>query len=93
MTWANSRQYCEDNGGQLVVITSEEKQNYLASKCNDISCWIGLREVDGGDGNWQWIDGIVFLHLYHTVEFNDYYLFTQFVNSSLKFEFPIIIFY
>ena len=60
MNWENARQYCEDNCGHLVVITSKEKQNYLASICNDMSCWIGLREVDGRDGNWQWVNGIFF---------------------------------
>ncbi|KAI2668912.1 CD209 antigen [Labeo rohita] len=45
-SWSDSRQYCRDHGGDLVIINTEEKQE---------SVWIGLSDTED-EGNMKWVD-------------------------------------
>ena len=58
MTWNEAKAYCENLGGHLVSITSQEEQAYITellnSHDNTKNCyWIGL---SGSKDNWQWVD-------------------------------------
>uniref|UniRef100_A0A8C9RBT5 C-type lectin domain-containing protein n=1 Tax=Scleropages formosus TaxID=113540 RepID=A0A8C9RBT5_SCLFO len=46
-TWEESRQYCANYGGHLVIIDSEEE---LVTE----KYWIGLTDAEG---EWTWVDG------------------------------------
>ena len=59
MTWTKAESYCENLGGHLVSITTQEEQDYITkllnSHANTQNCyWIGLY---GSNNNWQWVDG------------------------------------
>ena len=52
---------CEDKGGHLVTITSEEENNFVLNKLMGYSgganhLWLGLNDLDE-DGNFEWITG------------------------------------
>ncbi|KAL4648581.1 CD209 antigen-like protein E [Arapaima gigas] len=53
-SWASSRQHCRQRGGDLVIISSQEEQNFI-SKLNG-EFWIGLSDTDK-EGTWKWVDG------------------------------------
>ncbi|XP_039608886.1 C-type lectin domain family 4 member C-like [Polypterus senegalus] len=47
LTWKDSRDFCTSMGGHLVIIESEEEQNFLlnkTAKTTDNSYWIGLTD-------------------------------------------------
>ena len=56
MTWEEAKVVCENKGGHLVVITSEEEQNFVCGLLDNgtrNSYWMGgFKNVDG---SWQWI--------------------------------------
>ncbi|XP_030844170.1 snaclec CTL-Eoc124-like [Strongylocentrotus purpuratus] len=58
-TWSDARTYCQDNGGDLAVISSHEQTAFLVTytlKSTDgWNYWIGLHDSDG-DGQFTWID-------------------------------------
>ncbi|XP_059901050.1 C-type lectin domain family 4 member F-like [Gadus macrocephalus] len=53
-SWMASRQDCQDRGADLVVIHSEEEQNFINNFC--CAVWIGLNDR-GSESNWKWVDG------------------------------------
>ncbi|KAM9449626.1 uncharacterized protein Hap1MRO34_022142 [Clarias gariepinus] len=55
-TWNDSRQYCRDNGADLVIINSKEEQEFIGKKLGMSDFWIGLSERRI-DGQWKWVDG------------------------------------
>ncbi|XP_048051416.1 CD209 antigen-like protein 2 isoform X2 [Megalobrama amblycephala] len=53
-SWSDSRQYCRDHGGDLVIIRTEEKQRHITSLVKD-NVWIGLSDIEN-EGMWKWVD-------------------------------------
>ncbi|XP_035991379.1 C-type lectin domain family 4 member G isoform X1 [Fundulus heteroclitus] len=58
-TWEESRQYCQNQKADLVVIDSLEEQEFISNHSSyyyDVyhGYWLGLRHVDN---NWTWVDG------------------------------------
>nr|XP_039323049.1 CD209 antigen-like [Saimiri boliviensis boliviensis] len=56
--WHDSVTACREVGAQLVVIKSDEEQNFLqlqSSRRNRLT-WIGLSDLKQ-EGTWQWVDG------------------------------------
>ncbi|XP_039598859.1 C-type lectin domain family 4 member E-like [Polypterus senegalus] len=57
-TWADSRDNCTSMGGHLVIIESQEEQNFLLNKTRsktDKSHWIGLTDQKA-EGQYLWVD-------------------------------------
>ncbi|TRY55566.1 hypothetical protein DNTS_023159 [Danionella cerebrum] len=52
--WTESRQYCRNNGADLVMIKTEEKQSFISSRVNE-RVWIGLSDADE-EWKWKWVD-------------------------------------
>ncbi|XP_048051393.1 CD209 antigen-like protein B [Megalobrama amblycephala] len=53
-SWSDSRQYCRDRGGDLVIIDTEVKQRSISSFIK-ASVWIGLSDIEN-EGNMKWVD-------------------------------------
>uniref|UniRef100_A0AAY4ARC4 C-type lectin domain-containing protein n=2 Tax=Denticeps clupeoides TaxID=299321 RepID=A0AAY4ARC4_9TELE len=53
-TWNKSRKYCQDRGGDLVVIRNKWEHMLLNERRLD--GWLGLTD-QGQDGTWKWVDG------------------------------------
>ncbi|KAL1281232.1 hypothetical protein QQF64_000035, partial [Cirrhinus molitorella] len=53
-SWSDSRQYCRDHGGDLVIINSEEKQRFISSFTVE-RVWIGLSDREQ-EGKMTWVD-------------------------------------
>lgn len=59
LSWTEAKRYCEDMGGYLVTITSEDEQKVveeIVSKGNKYQYWLGGTDK-GSEGHWQWITG------------------------------------
>ncbi|KAI5618204.1 C-type lectin domain family 9 member A-like isoform X1 [Silurus asotus] len=59
LTWTKSQEYCSEIGGYLVVIDSQEKQEYISQHINDYydtyrGFWIGLAKKEN---MWIWSTG------------------------------------
>ncbi|XP_072511425.1 C-type lectin domain family 4 member E isoform X2 [Notamacropus eugenii] len=60
MTWTASLKNCEEMGGSLAVINTQEEQHFLfRAKPKGREFYIGLTD-QVVDGNWQWVDGTPF---------------------------------
>ncbi|XP_067236971.1 C-type lectin domain family 4 member D-like isoform X3 [Chanodichthys erythropterus] len=56
--WSDSRHFCQDRGGYLVMIKSEEKQRLVTSfmkKRINKNVWIGLSDTEN-EGIMKWVD-------------------------------------
>ena len=55
ITWEDAKKRCEDKGGHLATITSQDEENFVEQKVNTNSYnyyWLGATDVDG---SWQWV--------------------------------------
>ncbi|XP_051560247.1 CD209 antigen-like isoform X3 [Myxocyprinus asiaticus] len=52
-SWSDSRQFCRDHGGDLVIINSEEEQRFISSFKKNV--WIGLSDIEK-EGKMKWVD-------------------------------------
>ncbi|XP_051993549.1 CD209 antigen-like protein E [Xyrauchen texanus] len=52
-SWSDSRQFCRDRGGDLIIINTEEKQRFISSFKE--RAWIGLSDIEN-KGNMKWVD-------------------------------------
>ncbi|XP_068128057.1 asialoglycoprotein receptor 1-like [Hyperolius riggenbachi] len=53
-SWTESKRTCETMNSHLVVINSEEEQDFLFVLTKGKYTWIGLTDVSG---TWKWVDG------------------------------------
>ncbi|XP_018109142.2 hepatic lectin isoform X2 [Xenopus laevis] len=56
MDWNKARDLCLKRESDLVVITSENEQDFLHETTQDGRYWIGLSDTDE-EGIWIWVDG------------------------------------
>ena len=66
LTWSQAKKRCEDLGGHLATITSNQEDEYIkrllpTAKKEELHFWIGLTD-DGREGRWKWITGEVSKH-------------------------------
>ncbi|XDV38143.1 hypothetical protein PO909_007612 [Leuciscus waleckii] len=54
LTWSNSRQYCKNNGGDLIILNTEVKQRTITSLLSE-RMWIGLNDIQQ-EGSMRWVD-------------------------------------
>ena len=58
MTWTDAKEYCEELGGHLLTITSDEENNYfidsLFSQSSKSLCWLG-GYYDATKYKWKWV--------------------------------------
>ncbi|XP_072000805.1 asialoglycoprotein receptor 1-like isoform X2 [Engystomops pustulosus] len=52
--WEDAKKICETKSAHLVVINSEEEQNFIFGITTGKYTWIGLTDVSG---EWKWVDG------------------------------------
>lgn len=53
-TWEASRNYCQQQGADLVIIDTREELNFVKKTYSII--WIGLSREEHGN-MWKWVDG------------------------------------
>ncbi len=61
LTWTDARAYCQQRGGDLVVIESAEENEVVRKLIEDYAinpqgCWIGASDV-ASEGVWRWVNG------------------------------------
>ncbi|XP_047672561.1 C-type lectin domain family 1 member B-like isoform X3 [Tachysurus fulvidraco] len=54
LNWTQSRDYCVEKGGHLVIITSQTEQDFLFSQIG-VTHWIGLNDLET-EGQWMWVN-------------------------------------
>lgn len=60
--WHDAKKACEQMGGHLVTITSEEEDRFVVSLSKPLTStegglvWIGCSD-EAKEGDWQWVDG------------------------------------
>lgn len=73
-TWQESRLYCQERGADLLIINTEQEQDFARLTFSERR-WIGLREPDQ-EKVWKWVDSsLVTISFWHTGEpsnFGDY---------------------
>ncbi|XP_047665775.1 C-type lectin domain family 6 member A-like isoform X1 [Tachysurus fulvidraco] len=54
LNWEQSRDYCVEKGGHMVIITSQTEQNFVVSQIGETH-WIGLNDLET-EGQWMWVN-------------------------------------
>ncbi|XP_053868595.1 C-type lectin domain family 4 member G-like isoform X1 [Malaclemys terrapin pileata] len=53
--WSYAKQACKDQGAMLIIIDSNQKQEFLTKNANGKQYWIGLHDVSN-EGTFIWVD-------------------------------------
>lgn len=53
-SWDEARQDCKSRGADLVIINTQQEQEFVSSLNKEV--WIGLSDVNV-EGQWRWVDG------------------------------------
>lgn len=75
LTWEDAQRFCEEQGGHLAVITSEEENDFLRS-CLDRegfkSAYFGFSDA-ANEGEWEWVTGeeVTYTNWYENEPNND----------------------
>ncbi|KAL1276166.1 hypothetical protein QQF64_035789 [Cirrhinus molitorella] len=80
-SWSDSRQYCKDRGGDLVIINSEEKQRLISPLIKE-RVWIGLSDRET-KGNMKWVDNSPLKQVFWAEEEIDVWQFGNLTYSKL----------
>ncbi|XP_040202229.1 CD209 antigen-like protein D isoform X2 [Rana temporaria] len=56
LSWTSAQMMCLNRGSYLVIITSQEEQEFLNQHINKKTYWIGLTD-EKTEGTFQWVDG------------------------------------
>ncbi|XP_034563426.1 C-type lectin domain family 10 member A-like [Notolabrus celidotus] len=61
LTWSSSRAWCQTQGGDLLIINSEEEQSFIFESSRAVQqsgsrLWIGMTDAEV-EGDWSWVDG------------------------------------
>ncbi|ODA36811.1 hypothetical protein A6X21_01695 [Planctopirus hydrillae] len=56
LTWHFAKSLCEERGGHLAIINSDEELAFIDQICGGNACWLGASD-EAKEGKWQWIDG------------------------------------
>ncbi|XP_010788456.1 CD209 antigen-like protein E, partial [Notothenia coriiceps] len=68
--WQDSRRDCQQKGADLMIINSQEEQDFSRQSTN--ITWIGLTDRDT-EGEWTWVDGTqLTTSFWHSGEPNNY---------------------
>lgn len=54
VTWYFAKEFCEEQGGHLVTITSAEENAFVWSLCDSQLAWFGGSDQDS-EGSWKWV--------------------------------------
>ncbi|KAK1886708.1 C-type lectin domain family 4 member F, partial [Dissostichus eleginoides] len=69
-TWQDSRKDCQQRGADLMIINSQEEQDFTGQYKH--VTWIGLTDRDT-EGEWKWVDGTqLTTRFWHSGEPNNY---------------------
>jgi len=55
-SWHDARTRCQNMGGHLVTIDSEDENKFVARLCGEVRTWLGATK-EAPRGNWTWVDG------------------------------------
>ncbi|XP_045149353.1 asialoglycoprotein receptor 1 [Echinops telfairi] len=53
-SWQEAQQYCQMENSYLVVVNSQEEQNFIQHRTGTLNTWMGLMDEHGP---WKWEDG------------------------------------
>ena len=67
ISWNNAYKFCEQKGGHLVTITSQEEQDFISAftQSNSGRVWLGATD-ELSEGTWKWVTG-------EDVKYNNFY--------------------
>ncbi|TRY92197.1 hypothetical protein DNTS_006475 [Danionella cerebrum] len=55
-TWEASSRSCKESGADLIIINSEQEQDFLMNITRNEEFWIGLNDSEV-EGTWKWVNG------------------------------------
>ncbi|XP_039991833.1 C-type lectin domain family 10 member A-like [Xiphias gladius] len=61
LSWSSSRAWCRTQGGHLLIVNSEQEQNFIFDTSQELEqsstrLWIGMTDAEE-EGDWRWVDG------------------------------------